>query len=104
MPNFWYRRGKVRFEFRDEKGRMRSLYALPKEAQDEILANMKQVTDRMAMADIGAVLKFLDGEPVEEGPEGHASAIASAGGCRSRPRRNIRSISAPPPACTARRW
>ena len=25
VPNFWYRRGKVRFEYRDEKGRMRSL-------------------------------------------------------------------------------
>ena len=29
VPNFWYRRGKVRFEFRDEKGRMRSLIAHP---------------------------------------------------------------------------
>jgi carboxymethylenebutenolidase len=70
VPNFWYRRGKVRFEFRDEKGRMRSLSALPKETQDEIRANMVQVTDRMAMADIGAVLKFLDGEPVQKGPKG----------------------------------
>ena len=43
---------------------MKSLLALPKEVQDEIQANMRQVTDRMAMADIGAVLKFLDGEPV----------------------------------------
>ena len=70
VPNFWYRRGKVRFEFRDEKGRMRSLSALPKATQDEIRANMVQVTDRMAMADIGAVLKFLDGEPVSNGPKG----------------------------------
>ena len=23
VPNFWYRRGKVRYEFRDEKGRMK---------------------------------------------------------------------------------
>ena len=23
LPNFWYRRGKVRYEFRDEKGRMK---------------------------------------------------------------------------------
>jgi carboxymethylenebutenolidase len=70
VPNFWYRRGKVRFEYRDDKGRMRSLSAIPKEAQDEILANMKLVTDRMAMADIGAVLKFLSGEPVRPGPKG----------------------------------
>ena len=70
LPNFWYRRGKVRFEFRDEKGRMKSLLALPKEAQDEIQANMRQVKDRMAMADIDAVLRFLDGEPVRKGPKG----------------------------------
>src|SRR5204863_4952834 len=49
---------------------MRSLLALPKEVQDELHANMIQVTDRMAMADIGAVLKFLDGEPVRPGPKG----------------------------------
>ena len=70
VPNFWYRRGKVRYEFRDEKGRMRSLNVIPKEVQDEMLANMNRVTDRMAMADISAVLKFLDGEPVRKGPKG----------------------------------
>jgi carboxymethylenebutenolidase len=70
VPNFWYRRGKVRYEFRDEKGRMKSLNAIPQAAQDEMVANMNQVTDAMAMADIGAVLKFLDGEPVGKGPKG----------------------------------
>jgi len=49
---------------------MRSLLALPKDVQDELHANMVQVTDRMAMADIGAVLKFLGGEPVRNGPKG----------------------------------
>ncbi|MCX7315124.1 MAG: dienelactone hydrolase family protein [Alphaproteobacteria bacterium] len=70
LPNFWYRRGKVRFEYRDDRGRMRSLLSLPKEVQSELHANMAQVTDRMAMADIAAVLKFLGGEPVREGPKG----------------------------------
>ena len=70
LPNFWYRRGKVRFEYRDDQGRMKSLLALPQEVQDEIQANMRQVTDRMAMADLGAVMKFLDGEPVRQGPMG----------------------------------
>jgi carboxymethylenebutenolidase len=70
VPNFWYRRGKVRFEYRNDKGRMLSLSAISKEAQDEIRANMVQVTDRMAVADIGAVLKFLDVEPVKKGPKG----------------------------------
>ena len=33
-------------------------------------ANHDHLTDRMAMADIGAVLKFLDGEPARNGPNG----------------------------------
>ena len=70
VPNFWYRRGQVRFEFRDERGRMRSLLTLPQEVQDELHANMHLVTDRMAMADIGAVLRYLDGEPVRPGSKG----------------------------------
>jgi carboxymethylenebutenolidase len=70
VPNFWYRRGKVRFEFRDEKGRMKSLVAIPQAARDELQANMRHLTDRMAMADIGAVLKFIEREPVRPGPKG----------------------------------
>ena len=70
VPNFWYRRGKVRFEFRDDKGRMRSLLSLPQAVQDEMHANHSHLTDRMAMADVGAVLKFLGGEPVRNGPKG----------------------------------
>jgi carboxymethylenebutenolidase len=70
VPNFWYRRGKVRFEYRDDKGRMRSLVAIPQAVQDEMHANMSHLTDGMAMADIGAVLKFLGGEPAGEGPKG----------------------------------
>ena len=70
LPNFWYRRGKARFEYRNDEGRMKSLTAIPKSAQDEMHANMSHLTDGMAMADIGAVLKFLAGEPVRPGPKG----------------------------------
>jgi carboxymethylenebutenolidase len=70
VPNFWYRRGKVRYEFRDEKGRMRSLNVIPQAVQDEMLANMNLVNDTMAMNDIESVLKFLDGEPARRGPKG----------------------------------
>jgi carboxymethylenebutenolidase len=70
VPNFWYRRGQVRFEYRNDKGQMKSLVAIPKAAQDELIANMNLVTDRMAMADVGAVLKFLDDELVRRGPKG----------------------------------
>ena len=71
LPNFWYRKGKVRFEYRDANGKMRSMLDLPQAAQDEIRDNARLVTDRMAVADIGAVLKFLDGEKVaRKGPKG----------------------------------
>lgn len=70
LPNFWYRRGKVRFEYRNDKGQMRSLLDLPQQVQDEIHANMNLVTDPMAMADIRSVLNFLDGEPARPGPKG----------------------------------
>ena len=71
MPNFWYRKGKVRFEYRDEKGKMRSMIDLPQAAQDEVHDNARLVTDRMAVADIGSVLKFLDGElAARKGPKG----------------------------------
>ena len=70
VPNFWYRRGKVRYEFRDENGRMRSLNVIPQNVRDEMLDNMNRVTDAMAMADIGSVLTFLGGEPVRQGPKG----------------------------------
>jgi carboxymethylenebutenolidase len=70
LPNFFYRRGRVRFEYRDEKGRMRSLLSLPKEAQAEMHANRSHLKGAMAMADISAVLKFLEGEPARQGPKG----------------------------------
>lgn len=71
MPNFWYRRGPVRYEFRDARGRMLSLDALPQEKQDEIRGNARQISDRMAMADIGALLRHLQAEPMARpGPKG----------------------------------
>jgi carboxymethylenebutenolidase len=69
VPNFWYRRGKVRFEYRNEKGQMRSLLDLPKSVQDELHANSTLLTDDMAMADTRAILNFLGSQPVR-GPKG----------------------------------
>jgi carboxymethylenebutenolidase len=70
LPNFWYRRGRVRYEYRDDKGRMRSILDLPQAVQDELHDNMNRVTDPMATADTGAILKFLGGEPVGDGAKG----------------------------------
>ena len=63
-----------------------------KEVQDEIHANQPR-DRRMAMADIGAVLKFLDDEPAARRARRAPSAIASAAGCRSRPRPSTRCVS-----------
>jgi carboxymethylenebutenolidase len=70
LPNFWYRRGKVRYEYRDDKGRMRSILDLPQAVQDELHDNMNRVTDPMAMADTGAILKFLKDEPARSSAKG----------------------------------
>lgn len=70
LPNFWYRSGKVRFEYRDGNGKMLSMKDLPKEKQDELHANMKRVTDTMAMADIRAAMDFVDRGPAKPGPKG----------------------------------
>ena len=86
LPNFWYRRGKVRFEYRDDKGKMRSMIDLPQAAQDEIRDNAGLVTDRMAVADIGSTLDFLDGgDGRPQGREGQRRLLprrpAGACGC-----------------------
>jgi carboxymethylenebutenolidase len=69
VPNFWYRRGKVRFEYRNDKGQMRSLLDLPKSVQHELHANSTLLTDEMAMADTRGILNFLDSQAVR-GPKG----------------------------------
>ena len=69
VPNFWYRRGKVRFEYRNDKGQMRSLLDLPKSVQDELHANSTLLTDDMAMADTRAILNFFGSQQVH-GPKG----------------------------------
>ena len=70
LPNFFYRRGKVRYEVRNPDGRMRSFNKLPQEKQDEMHANRSLLKGHMAMADIAAVLKFHESEPVQKGPKG----------------------------------
>ena len=70
VPNFWYRQGRVRFEFRDSKGQMLSFEHIPVEAQKQMREQMRVTTDEMAMADFRSVLKFLETQPVKPGPKG----------------------------------
>jgi carboxymethylenebutenolidase len=70
VPNFWYRQGRVRFEFRDAKDRMLSFEHIPDEAKLAMRRQMALLSDDMAMADVKAALNFLRGEPVIDGPKG----------------------------------
>jgi carboxymethylenebutenolidase len=70
VPNSYYRQGRVRFEYRDEQGRMRSLDALAAEVQETVLTPMRALTDAMVMADVRAILDFLAREPVLHGAKG----------------------------------
>jgi carboxymethylenebutenolidase len=70
LPNFWYRRGKVRFEYRDAEGKMLSMKDLPADKQAELKANMSLVTDAMALSDIKAAMAFAGKGPVKPGPMG----------------------------------
>lgn len=69
VPNFYYRQGAVRFEFRDDAGRMKSFEQIPAEEQRRMREQMARTSDDKAMEDIGAVLDFLSGQPVKAGPK-----------------------------------
>jgi carboxymethylenebutenolidase len=70
VPNFWYRQGRVRFEFRDSKGVMKSFEHIPVEAQNQMREQMRVTPDELAMADLRSVLRFLETQPVKSGPKG----------------------------------
>ncbi|MSP01742.1 MAG: dienelactone hydrolase family protein [Acetobacteraceae bacterium] len=76
VPDFYYRQGRVRHEFRDANNRMISLAALPEADRKRVSAPLAQLMDTMVAADTGALLRFLDaGEPVRPG------ALGSIGYC-----------------------
>ncbi len=85
LPNTYYRQGKVNFEYRNEKGEMRSIELLPAEVQEQLRVQMRSLTDEMVVADMKSILGFLKAEPVRAGPMGslgycmggrHALAVA----------------------------
>ena len=71
VPDFYYRRGKVRHEFRDAQNRMISLHALDDELKQRVTAPGRQLSNQMVVDDTGAILDFLGrGEPVRAGGVG----------------------------------
>jgi carboxymethylenebutenolidase len=70
LPDLYYRQGKVRFEFRNELGQMRSLEELDDATKEMIRVPMRQLTDAMAVEDTASILEFIKGQPVKDGPIG----------------------------------
>jgi len=76
VPDFYYRQGRVRHEFRDANNRMISLAKLPEADRLKVTAPGGKLSDTMVVNDTGAILRFLDaGEPVRPG------AMGSVGYC-----------------------
>src|ERR1700760_1986606 len=71
VPGFYYRQGRIRTDYRDEKGNAISLKNLTPEQQAAVLAPLSKLADRMVVDDVGAILKFLDTQPdVDRGAVG----------------------------------
>src|ERR1043166_1654441 len=71
VPDLYYRLGKVRHEFRNDKNEMISLEYLSDEQKEKVRTPMRQLTDAMVVEDTGAMLDFIErGEPVHPGAMG----------------------------------
>jgi carboxymethylenebutenolidase len=71
VPDFYYRQGKVRHEFRDDNFRMITLDSLDRQTQETVLAPSRKLTDAMVVEDTASLLAFLDhGEPIRAGAMG----------------------------------
>lgn len=71
VPDFYYRQGQVRNEFRNEKNQMISLDRLDEQTQAIVRAPLRQLTDAMVIDDTRSILDFIGrGEPVRPGAIG----------------------------------
>jgi carboxymethylenebutenolidase len=77
VPDFYYRQGKIRSTFVNDKGERISLARLSKEDQAKVLEPANKLADSMVVDDTGAILKFLreGGDPVKP------QAVGSIGYC-----------------------
>jgi len=64
VPDFYYRLGRVRNEFRNSKHQMISLSALSAADKATVLTPLSKLTDDMVIRDTGALLGFLETEPL----------------------------------------
>ncbi len=71
VPNLYYRQGKIRHEFRDERGRTISLDRLDRECQERVRAPWRALTNELVMEDTRALIAHADVDPnADRGPIG----------------------------------
>lgn len=71
VPDLYYRQGRVRNEWRNEKNEMISMHRLDPERQRQALIPLEKLSNAMVVEDTGALLDFIDrGEPVRPGGVG----------------------------------
>lgn len=70
LPNFYYRQGKVRFEFRDEQGRTISMAKLLPEAREQVRQQLRQLSDAMVIDDTREILRFIETDGALASPVG----------------------------------
>jgi carboxymethylenebutenolidase len=71
LPDLYYRQGRIRHQWRNERGQMISMHNLDPERQAQVRAPLQKLSDAMVVSDSGAILDYLArGEPVRQGPVG----------------------------------
>jgi carboxymethylenebutenolidase len=70
VPNLYYRDGKISYERRNAAGKLVSFDTLPEAQRKEMSSRSAKVDRPSARTDIGAMLDFCRGEPVDPGPAG----------------------------------
>jgi carboxymethylenebutenolidase len=63
VPNFYYRQGSIRSEYRNDKNQMITLDRLDQEKRERVLAPLRHLTDAMVVEDTGFIIELIDGHP-----------------------------------------
>ncbi len=70
VPNFYHRDGVNGFDFRNARGQTLSMKLASKVQQDAVRRHGAALTNEMVDADVGALLRYFENEPVSQGPAG----------------------------------
>jgi carboxymethylenebutenolidase len=63
VPNFYYRQGKIRNEYRNDKNQMITLDKLDEAQRTKVLAPLQRLSDAMVVEDTGEILDYIDKDP-----------------------------------------